>query len=260
MKNIKLVALDMDGTLLDSNKQLPADFIPWVKAHPHIRTMIASGRQYYTLLKDFEEIKDDLLFIAENGGLVYDKNQVIFCDAMDVDDAKMCLSQIQTMPGVVPVVGGEKSAYIETVEPRIYEYIKAFFVRLETVDCLEKCLNQDRIVKIAVYVDACRAEEVFPTIMNLPGRLKSVLSGKSWIDIANNTVNKGAAVAATLQKLDISPRDAMAFGDYLNDYEMLQVCGESYCMENGHPDVKKVAKYIAESNDNDGVMRVLRQI
>ena len=47
--NIKLVAVDMDGTLLNSKKEMPEEFIPWVKSHPEIKTVIASGRQYYTL-------------------------------------------------------------------------------------------------------------------------------------------------------------------------------------------------------------------
>lgn len=51
--NIKLVALDMDGTLLNSKKEKPAEFIPWVEKHPEIKVVIASGRQYYTLEKDF---------------------------------------------------------------------------------------------------------------------------------------------------------------------------------------------------------------
>ena len=49
--NIKLVALDMDGTLLNSKKEKPAEFIPWVEKHPEIKVVIASGRQYYTLEK-----------------------------------------------------------------------------------------------------------------------------------------------------------------------------------------------------------------
>lgn len=53
---IRLVACDMDGTLLNDAKEKPADFIPWVVAHPDIRVVIASGRQYATLCADFEEI------------------------------------------------------------------------------------------------------------------------------------------------------------------------------------------------------------
>ena len=49
----KLIALDMDGTLLDSRKNLPKDFIDWVKRHSDVKTVIASGRQYDTLVKDF---------------------------------------------------------------------------------------------------------------------------------------------------------------------------------------------------------------
>lgn len=48
--SIQLVALDMDGTLLNSSKQLPADFIDWVRNHPSIQTVISSGRQYYNLV------------------------------------------------------------------------------------------------------------------------------------------------------------------------------------------------------------------
>ena len=51
--NIKLVAVDMDGTLLNSKKEMPEEFILWVKSHPEIKTVIASGRQYYTLERDF---------------------------------------------------------------------------------------------------------------------------------------------------------------------------------------------------------------
>jgi hydroxymethylpyrimidine pyrophosphatase-like HAD family hydrolase len=75
--NIKLIALDMDGTLLDSKKNLPPDFIPWVKSHPEIMTVIASGRQYHTLAKDFYLLKNELIFIAENGGLVLKNDEII---------------------------------------------------------------------------------------------------------------------------------------------------------------------------------------
>ncbi|MFR9144375.1 MAG: HAD family hydrolase [Lentihominibacter sp.] len=52
----------------------------------------------------------------------------------------------------------------------------------------------------------------------------------------------------------------MAFGDYFNDMEMLQNCTESYCMENGHPTIKATAKHIAQSNDDNGVMKVLNTL
>ena len=58
--NIKLVAVDMDGTLLNSKKEMPEEFIPWVKSHPEIKTVIASGRQYYTCLLYTSDAADEI--------------------------------------------------------------------------------------------------------------------------------------------------------------------------------------------------------
>ena len=52
----------------------------------------------------------------------------------------------------------------------------------------------------------------------------------------------------------------MAFGDYMNDYTMLQEAGESYAMENAIPEIKKIAKYQAPSNNDEGVMKVLKKV
>ena len=62
-------------------------------------------------------------------------------------------------------------------------------------------------------------------------------------------------------KYDLKKDECMAFGDYLNDMSMILECGESYAMKNAHPDIQTAAKYVTEyDNDNDGVMRVLRNI
>ena len=72
-------------------------------------------------------------------------------------------------------------------------------------------------------------------------------------------VHKGAAMRGLQSLLGIRPEECMAFGDYLNDCELLEAVGESYAMENAHPTLKRLARHIAPSNDEDGVMRVLRE-
>ena len=76
----------MDGTLLSSANEVPEDFIPWVRSHPDIRTVIASGRQYFTLEHDFREAVDSLIFIAENGALVFEHGEMIYRDVMEEQD------------------------------------------------------------------------------------------------------------------------------------------------------------------------------
>lgn len=72
--SIRLIAADMDGTLLDSRKQLPEGLFPLVRAlHERgVRFAPASGRQFYTLYEQFGEIADELMYISENGAMICD--------------------------------------------------------------------------------------------------------------------------------------------------------------------------------------------
>lgn len=255
---IKLVALDMDGTLLDSEKRLPDDFADWVRQHPGIRIVIASGRQYYALLRDFAPIQDSLIFAAENGGLVFERDEVAYCDEMQKEDIRQCLLLTENRKGLSPVVCGAKSAYMKAGSEHVRREAAMYYARLRQSENLYEDAAQDAVVKIALFVENHLAQEAFPHFSNLPEHLSAVLSGDSWIDISNRSVNKGVAIAAIQKKYGISPEESMAFGDYLNDAEMLKACKESYCMENGHPELKALARRIAASNDEDGVMRVLR--
>lgn len=258
--NIKLVALDMDGTLLDSNKRLPADFMNWVQNHPDIKTVIASGRQYYTLVKDFVPIKDELVYVAENGGFVFEKDKIIYSNEMGKEDICKCLERIEGLEGLTPIVCGAKSAYMNHAEESILREAEMYYTHLQIVEDLYEAALQDTIVKIAIFVERKKAEPAMKHFADIGEPLAAVLSGDSWIDISNQTVNKGIAVAAIQKRYGIHRKEAMAFGDYLNDVGLLENCEESYCMENGHPELKKLAKYVTASNDEDGVMKVLREL
>lgn len=261
--SIKLVALDMDGTLLNSKKELPPDFINWVKAHPDIKTVIASGRQYDTIVRDFISVKDKLIFAAENGGLVLEQDKIIYKNEIQKEDICRCLKIIDQVKEMTPVVCGAKSAYtrvVKNIRREIEQEIRMYYVRLRPVENLYSAVLEDVIVKIAVFVDGKNAESAMKYFTDIGEHMETVLSGDSWIDISYRTVSKGAAITAIQHKYGIKKEESMAFGDYLNDKSLFEVCEESYCMGNGHPDLEKMAKYITDTNDNDGVMKVLRRL
>lgn len=260
-KEIKLVATDMDGTLLNSKKEMPADFMDWVKAHQQIRTVIASGRQYFTLEADFMPVRDELIFVAENGSLVFDHGEIIYINEMTREDVCWCLDMLKEVPYANPICCGAKAAYMENPSKEAHENAAMYYKSLVVTDDMKEAIKADRIVKIAIYFNDFKAGEMVDRVV-LPedGHLQSVYSSVSWIDIANASVNKGEAIHSIQEKYDISPDESMAFGDFLNDYELLLACTESYCMANGHEELKKIAKHIAASNDEDGVMQVLRRL
>ena len=89
---------------------------------------------------------------------------------------------------------------------------------------------------------------------------KVSLSGHEWVDIMNLTVNKGEAIRLIQKKYDISYEETMAFGDYLNDYEMMKSCYYSYAMKNAHEDLKEICRFEAPSNDENGVIKTIKKI
>lgn len=260
-KPIRLVALDMDGTLLDSQKRLPKDFLPWVKNHPQIKTVISSGRQYYTLLSDFREVEDDILFSAENGGLVMEKGKVLFQSALRKEAILPLFSKLQKFTNLSVILCGVRSAYMLADQKEASDEAKKYYRHLTFLPELSRCPEMDSLIKIALYDLTHQAFETFEELrVLLPAELKGVVSGTCWIDVANEGVNKGTGIKKIQEIYQISPEESMAFGDYMNDYEMLSAVYHSYAMANACQEIKDLCRYQTASNDDDGVMKVLRKI
>lgn len=260
MSTIKLIATDMDGTLLNNAKELPADFIPWVRKHEEYKIVVASGRQYYTLLRDFEEIKDRIIFISDNGGYAVYRGEVIYEDLMSREDTVDLINAMDTLKGCSSIVCGVDSAYMRPTGDEAEDQGHMYYAKIRFENDLFKASANDPVIKCALFIPEFKAEEVYNNFPKIPDTLLPVLSGDSWIDIANRTVNKGAAILAIQKRFNISPDECIAFGDYPNDIEMLKACTHSYCMANGHEDVRKIAKYNAPSNEEQGVMRILKSL
>ena len=81
-----------------------------------------------------------------------------------------------------------------------------------------------------------------------------------WVDVMSEGVDKGLAVRELQAAMGIDATQTMAFGDYLNDYEMLQAADWSFAMSNAHPDILDVANYTAPANHENGVIRTVRSV
>ena len=261
MMKPKIIALDLDGTLLDSRKRFPAEFPSWVRSHPETVFVLASGRQIYELLKQLSEIKDELWYIAENGACVYHAGEFLMVDAMKTEDSLKVLDEFSGKPDCEPLVCGLDSAYVRNCGGQAKDEAEKYYDHIEYNDDLYSCCSKDRILKIAVFVNNFRAEEVYSSLPPREDGLSALLSGDSWIDIANSSVGKGAALKAVQGILGVSREETAAFGDYLNDISLFEAAGESYAMANSHPELKKASKYVTRyTNDENGVMEALKEM
>lgn len=255
---IKFIAADLDGTLLDSSHDLPAGFFDLVKlmSQNDITFAAASGRQYYGVEKVFEPVKDNMVFIAENGGIAFEKGRQIYSDPMPDEDVLEMTRAAEELAenGVRVLLSGEKSSYVTSADGEFANACKIYCARLDTVRGFGNIPNGDRIIKIAIH-DKNAENFTYPIMKKFADRYNVMLSGSSWVDIVNMNVNKGAAVTEIMKSKGIGFDEAMVFGDYLNDYEMMSCCKYSFAMANAHPKLKEAANFTAGSNDENGVVR-----
>jgi Cof subfamily protein (haloacid dehalogenase superfamily) len=260
---IKFIACDMDGTLLDSKKELPKNFeyvLEELKKKGVIFS-ISSGRQYDSLDKQFERIRDKIYIIAENGAVVYDdKGQKLLSDPLDKESSVEIIEKVIDEPDLFVVVCGEKSAYGEERNEEILEHVLPYYIKYEAVDSAAKAAVNDNIYKIAIFDKQGSEKHCYPLLKDYYDSHNVFVSGDVWLDVMRKGVTKGSAIRRVQEKLGISRAECMAFGDFMNDYDMMKECEESYAMENAHPELKAICKHIAPSNDDDGVMKSICEV
>jgi len=256
---ISLIAADMDGTLLDSDGKIPAHFQEIFQRlqEENILFTVASGRQYYSLAKSFTDISDNIVFIAENGTYVVYKGETLYLDPIPKSDVREICSVVEKLPHSAVVMCGRKSAYIErsadSEQARFLEEITRYYVRKEYVDSLAEV--EDDILKFGVCTFDGAEETALPYLLPYTDRFSVRVSGKFWLDIAKSGTNKGIALTHIQEHFGISRDQTMAFGDFLNDIELLQNAKYSYAMANSHPDLFQHATFQAAANYEDGVLR-----
>ena len=259
--DIRLVATDMDGTLLNSKHEINESFYPvFRKLKDHgVIFVAASGRQYFNLAKALEKVKDEVIFAAENGSYVVFQDEEIHVQAMDQDIVRKLIEITRPIPNTYPIICGKKKAYVENDDQEFIDHLKLYFERYEIVEDLTK-VEDDQFLKYTVCDLAGSEVNSYPHFKQFQDALKVKVSGPIWLDISHKDANKGKAMEVLQKKFNISFDQTMVFGDYLNDLEMLQKAHYAYAMANAHPDIKKIARFIAKSNDENGVVEVLSEI
>lgn len=259
---IKFIAADLDGTLLDSKKRLPADFKEVIEKLDERGIIFApaSGRQYYNLLKRFEPFGRNFMYIAENGSMVVKNGKSVIFDGLDRDDAVEAIELARHMPTASAILCGEDCAFGENGDNE--EFLRnahMYYENFRIVDNIMEYCDHRNICKVAVFDSEDAEKNIYGRFIEV-SKGQVILSGDKWVDIMKPGVSKGSAVRRIREKYGFEKDECMAFGDYLNDCEMLDECGYGYAMENAHEELFSHARYKAPSNDENGVMRTIREV
>ena len=263
--DIRLIAADMDGTLLDDFDELHDHLWPMVRelSRRGIVFCPASGRQYGNLLNRFRDVADDVVFIAENGTYVVRRGAEISSDCLEPDAARRLVVAVRELAAsgvdAGAVLCGKRSAYIERNDPPFRAEVDKYYARLQVVDDL-LAVDDDDVLKVAVFDFGSAEATTAPALANFRDTHRVVVSGRHWVDVMNLSANKGEGIRHLQQALDITAAQTMVFGDFLNDLEMMDAAEYSFAMENAHPELRARARYLAPSNAENGVVRTISSV
>lgn len=255
-----MVVTDMDGTLLNSNHEVSDSFFEIFKQlkQKNILFVAASGRPYYSIIEKLKTIKEDITIVAENGGLVIQNEDLLLSNALSTEKLTQLFNIVNTLDNAFPFFCTRDMAYIKSAPKEIIQLFSEFYSNYTIINSIEEI--KDEVIKIALYNPINSEVNIYPFVKHLASEFNVVVSGNNWVDISDAITNKGHAIRFLQKHHNILPSETMVFGDYNNDFEMLQCATYSYAMENAHDTIKAIANYQTKSNDAFGVEVVLEQL
>ena len=272
--DIKLIAFDLDGTLLDDQKNIPGENISAILAAAKKGILIvpASGRIYRFMPESVRTQLSARYFITTNGGEVYDAEsaEVIYSAQIPLALALQVFDHMDTID-VLRDCYANNMRYTDTsfaskaddyfTDPLMNAMLHSYILktRQETEDLRAFILERNGpLQKLQMYFRD--QKERIRQLQILPGLFPDLVFSTSLpnnIEINSAKATKGQALATLCRKLGIDSSEVMAFGDGLNDLDLLQFAGVSVAMDNADPLIKENAVYVTASNNEAGIAKAL---
>ena len=258
---IKLIVTDIDGTLVNNQKEVPESF--WevfkeIRARG-INFCVASGRQIQSLHELFAPIKDEIAFAPDNGASLIYKGETLFENPLNPDGIRPILETCEQIGQIGVALCGRENAYIKTDSVTIFDEIARHYPAHTKVKNFSE-VNDD-IFKITICDEGISRINSYPLLKKYENDFNVVVSGEIWLDITRSDVNKGVAVRRLQEKLGVLPSETVVFGDHMNDVEMIQTAEMSYAMKNAQEALKAIANYVTEYDNNEaGVVKTIQHL
>lgn len=255
---IKLIASDMDGTLLDDAGNVPRETFDIIQSLNDcgIRFVASSGRRFDTLSEQFAPVAGLMDFVASNGAQVVVGGRLV--DREVFSHAAVCrLHRITGMfDNLHLALFDQKRSYLLDDESVFEREIDKNLPN--PVRAFEVPSPETSIIKASVYVsDAEVMDMSYALSRELGDDFVFAPSGRKWIDVMQRGVSKATGIRQVMEAHGIACSEVMAFGDSMNDYEILRMVGMPVAMGNARSAIKQIARKIIGPNTEHSVQREL---
>jgi Cof subfamily protein (haloacid dehalogenase superfamily) len=279
---IKLIASDMDGTLLNSKHEISKENIDAIKKAQElgIHFAIATGRMYEDVKPFLEEHDLRSQCIVMNGAEYRDEDGKILRN-IDIDKEKAIAifqiinkykisAQIYTRDGIYTISKKDEALIGMAYRLRAFEPGTPFeeaiklasserhFLNLKYVDDIDNLFSNGlNIAKIVLFYDNIDILKKIKEELKSLDELAISSSFPTNLEINNADAQKGNILSEVIKDMGIESNEVMVIGDSSNDYSMFEKFSVSFAMGNATPEIKEAAKYITDTNDNAGVAKAI---
>lgn len=246
----KLVATDMDGTFLTEagtyDKERLAALLPKL-ANKGILFAVSSGRSLLSIDELFRDFLDQIAVIAENGSVVQYKKQLLFLSHLSKEQCQEISETIRRSPhyeNTGMLFSGQKAAYVLKESSEAYlKKAYRYYNNVQVIDSLDAILD-DVIFKVTTNFTGETVLAASEWLDQQLSYVSAVTTGFDSIDVILKDVHKGFGLSHLCQELGITADEVIAFGDNLNDYQMLTYAGKAIATENARPEIKAISDQV----------------
>lgn len=269
--NYKLIAIDMDGTLLNSQNKISCENILAIKkaADLGVKVVLTTGRIFTSALYYAKDLNINTPIIACNGAYIteQDKSIIYFEDSMTLDAVESVIN-LAEKEGLYYHFYDDSRFYARKLTKTVEKYYRwnidkkekdRLNIRIvdEPLDVVKR--ENVKVFKIVFVDDDLEKMKQFKEkLLNIQG----IEVSSSWwnnIEVMNKGVSKGYALNVLCEKLNIDNKNVMAIGDNENDISMLNFAGIGVAMGNGEDIIKEVADYVTDTNEENGVAKAIEK-
>ena len=266
ISSFRMVAFDMDGTLLGSNHQLSERTIAAVQmiASKGMLVLLATARMASAVKNHLDKLGTPGLIVAHNGALVKDvkTGQIYHHQTIPKSVVAEILDLLEAKETVIHF-NCDDEIYLTTPNPYSDRYSQELQVTLKYISSLKHLEKTPTTILVIDRKDAL--EELLMTLSaKFRGEIDCVLvpwQSNIWrMQFLPPNTSKGKGVLQVAKRLGVKPEEIISFGDNYNDMEMIQSVGLGIAMGNAVPDLKQVADFVTLSNREDGVAMALEAL
>ena len=258
MPQYKILFLDIDGTILkpdDTIDESTKIAISEMK-HQGIEVVLATGRPIHEISEIGEELHITS-FIGYNGALGIYEGKTIFAEPMDACDVQYIAKTARENGHEVVFYTADEN-YLTNLEADLVKaFLQQFHLRKNAL-FTEKVI--DEILGMTIITSGTLGHELYEFNNDIHLSQVNIEGMEHCFDVIRDSVNKGVGVEFLLKRLGIDRESSIAFGDGMNDKEMLAYVGEGFAMGNAHPDLFQHAKHKTTDVTNSGIYHGLKSL